>query len=859
VTSKKASPPPKTAEWILSRIYPDKGEFTSVGDFREEYEEVYQSEGPFRAHLWYWRQIIKSIPSLIQNKIHWSLIMIHNYLKVAFRNIKRHKGYSFINITSLALGIACCSLISGLIIYELSYDNFHENSANIYRVNRDVFEQGRQYYVSMTPYQLMQGLLDEYPEIIHATREKTIGASLVGNKKTSFYVRTIKIVDNAFFQMFSFPFIKGDKNTALMEPYSVVITKEMAEKFFPGEDPVGKLLTMNNEHDFLVTGIIENIPPNSIFQFDMAVSFKPPFDYPRPDNWASVSLTTYVQLNPEASVDDFTRKIRDFIQVRMDKNIEKQVRLFLEPFDDIRLSQYVDSPRQTLYIYSLCAFVILLIACINFINLSTARSSGRAKEIGIRKVVGAFRINVASQFLGESLLISFISLFAALALAGLLLPIFTHLVNMDTAGFTYLSLMKPGVILVIIGVTVFTGFAAGSYPALMLSGYKPVKILKGHLNRESRGFVFRKILVVAQFSFSIILIVGTLVIFNQLNFLKTQEVGYNKEQIVTIHLREGSEKFYPQFKNQLLMDSKIQGVSGMEAQLPFFGWRTPDSHWEGKDPDNHGDICFNHIDYDFLETLDIELVEGRYFSRDFPTDAHSFIVNETLANLMGTTSVIGKRLMINEQTGSVIGIMKDFIFNRPDLEEVQPLAFMLGPDKVSFVIIKIQEGEMASTLDFIDKIWKQTVHMFPFTYSFLDSDFYQSFRATERLGKLSTTSTSISILIACLGLLGLAAYTAQQRTKEIGVRKVLGASASKIVLMLSLEFIKWVIIANVIAWPVAYFMMSRWLQNFAYRTSIGLWIFILSALLSIALAVLTVSFQAFKAGTANPVDSLRYE
>ena len=851
--------PPRIAVFILRWILPPKDRDYLLGDYEESFQRKLEEKSTKSASLWYWGHLVHTAPAYFFESIFWKVVMLKNYLIIAFRNIRRHKGYSFISIAGLALGLACCFLISGLIIYELSYDNFHENSANIYRVNRDVFERGRQYYVSMTPYQLMQGLLDEYQEITHATRERSLGVALVGNKKNSFYVRRIKIVDNAFFQMFSFPFLKGDKMTALSEPYSIVITKEMAEKFFSGEDPIGKMLTMNNENDFLVTGVIQNIPPNSSFQFDMAVSFNPPFHYPRPDNWASVSLTTYVQLNPEASVDEFTRKIKDFIQKRMDKNIEKQILLFLEPFEDIRLSKYADSPRQALYLYSLCAFVILLIACINFINLSTARSSGRAKEIGIRKVVGAFRRNVASQFLGESLLVSFISLFAALALAGLLLPIFTRIVNMDTAGFTFFSLMKPGAILAMIGVTVFAGFAAGSYPAVMLSGYKPVKIFKGHLNRESRGFILRKILVVAQFGFSIFLIIGTVIIFNQIFLLKNKETGYNKERIVTIHLRTGSEKFYPQFKNQLLMDSRIQGVSGMEAQLPFFGWRTPDSHWEGKDPDDHGDVCFNHIDYDFLATLDIELVEGRRFSRDFLTDANSFIVNETLANLMGTTSVIGKKLMINEQTGPVIGVMKDFIFNRPDLEEVQPLAFMLGPDKVSFVIIKIQEGEMASTLDFIERKWKQTVPMFPFVYSFLDSDFEQSFRATERLGKLSTTSTAISIFIACLGLLGLAAYTAQQRTKEIGIRKVLGASASRIVLMLSREFIKWVMISNVIAWPASYFVMSRWLQNFAYRTSIGLWIFILSAFLSLLLAVLAVSFQAFKAGTANPVNSLRYE
>jgi putative ABC transport system permease protein len=419
--------------------------------------------------------------------------MLKHYLKIAFRIIKSHKGYSFINIASLALGMACCFLISALIIYELSYDNFHENSANIYRVNRDVFERGRQYYVDMTPNRLMQALIDEYPEIIHATREKGFGIPIVSNGEKSFYVRCI-MVDNAFFQMFSFPFVKGDKRTALTEPYSIVITKEMAAKYFPGEEPIGRLLTINNEHDLVITGVIKNIPLNSSMQFDMVVSFKPPFDYSSHDSWASVSLQTYVQLNPEVTADEFNRKIGDFIQKRIDE--EKQVRLFLEPLKELHLTRYTNSPRQTLYMYSICAFAILLIACVNFTNLSTARSEGRAKEIVIRKVVGAFRKNVAFQFLGESLLLSFISFIVSLVLADSLLPVFNNLINMNTSGFTFLSLMRPDVILVMIGVTIFTGFAAGSYPAIMLSGYRPAKILKGHFNRESRGFALRKILVV---------------------------------------------------------------------------------------------------------------------------------------------------------------------------------------------------------------------------------------------------------------------------------------------------------------------------------------------------------------------------
>jgi putative ABC transport system permease protein len=853
VTKDKFKNPPKLAEWILSCVYPDRGDFTSVGDFREEYLETYQSSGPFKANLWYWMQIAKSIPSCVRNKSHWGIILFNNYLKTAFRNIKRHKGYSFINITGLALGLASCFLVTGLIIYELSYDNFHENSANIYRVNQDYTRRGRQFYETWTNHKLMQVLINDYPEIIHATRINRADSSLVSNGEKSFYERIIT-VDNAFFQMFTFPFIKGDKRTALTEPNSIVITEEIASKYFPDEEPMGKLLKIDNEYDYLITGVIKNIPPNSRFQFNMAVpQKKATHDLP----WSAMSTITYIQLIPEVTADEFNRKIGDFIQNQIVEE-DLQIQLFLEPLEELHLSRYAGSLRQTLYMYSICALAILLIACVNFINLSTACSAGRAKEIGIRKVVGAFRNNVVFQFLGESMLLSFISLFAALVLAGLLFPVFTNLINMNRPSFTFLSLMTPEVILVMTSVAIFTGFAAGCYPAILLSGFSPVKIIKGHLSIGSKGFALRKILVVAQFSFSIFLIIGTVVIFNQLSFMKNKEIGYNKEQIVTIRLRKGSEKFYPRFKNQLLMDSRIIKVGGISTQLPYFWECSNKNDWEGKDPDQHVVVGNSHIDYDFLETLGIELVEGRNFSRDFSTDANSFVVNETLANVMGMESAIGKRLTFVGQTGNIIGVMKDFIFWPLD-SKTKPLAFMLGPDKVRFVSIRIQKENIASTLGFIEKTWKHTVPMFPFIYSFLDEDYGESFQEEESVGRLLTTFAFISIFISCLGLLGLATYTAQQRTKEIGIRKVLGASISQITMMLSHEFTKWVGIANVIAFPVAYFVLSRWLQNFAYRTTLSLWVFILSALLGFVLAMLTVSFQAIKAATANPVESLRYE
>ncbi len=715
VTKNRFKNPPKLAEWILRHIYPDRGAFTSLGDFREEYLEVYQSSGPFKANLWYWKQMAKSIPHFVRNKSHWSIVMIQNYLKITLRNIKKHKGYSFINITSLALGLASCFLVSGLIIYELSYDNFHENSANIYRVSMDFTnKRDRQSYEIWTNHRLKQALTDEYPEIIHATRINRTDSSLVSNGEESFYERRIT-VDNAFFQMFTFPFVKGDKRTALTEPNSIVITEEIASKYFPDEEPMGKLLTIDNEYDYLITGVIRNIPPNSRFQFKMAVPQKEAmYDYPWNYPWSSMSTITYIQLSAEVAADEFNRKIGDFIQKRTDEDV--QIRLFLEPLAELCLSRYVGSLRQTLYMYSLCAFAILLVACVNFINLSTASSAGRAKEIGIRKVVGAFRKNLAFQFLGESLLLSFISLFVSLSLAGLLLPIFNDLINMNVEGFTFLSLMTPIVILVMIGVTIFTGFAAGCYPAIMLSGYKPAKILKGHLTEGSKGFALRKILVVMQFSFSIFLIIGTVVIFNQLIFMKNKEIGYNEEQIVNIRLRKGSEKFYRQFKNQLLMDSRIMKVGGISTMLPYFLQCSDNNDWEGKDPDQYVIIGNSHIDYDLLETLGIELVEGRNFSRDFSTDANSFVVNETLANVMGTASIIGKRLtLVGQQTGNIIGVMKDFIFWPLD-SKTKPLAFMLGPDKIRFVAIRIQKGEIASTLDFIEKTvykWKHRNCLFP--------------------------------------------------------------------------------------------------------------------------------------------------
>lgn len=847
--------PPRIATFILHWVLPPRDRDYLLGDYEESFQRKLEEKSALSASLWYWGELMHTAPAYFFESIYWRLVMLKNYLIIAFRNIRRHKGYSFISIASLALGLACCLLVSSIIFHELSYDDFHENAQNIYRVNEDIIKRGEQNYESWTPGILKQAMKDEFPEILYATRYNRLGSFLVSVDDKSFYERGI-VVDNDFFQMFSFQFVKGDKKTALTEPYSIVITEEIAEKYFPDVEPIGKLLTINNEHDLQVTGVIKNIPSNSSMQFSTAVSNKAPFDYLHSESWRGLSTQTYVQLDGITDVDIFSAKIENFTQKHIAEDV--RIRLFLEPLSELRLSGYVGSMRRTLYMYSICAFAILLIACVNFINLSTARAASRAKEIGIRKVVGAFRKNVAAQFLGESLILSFISFLASIALAGILLPIFKGFINLDTAGFTFLSLVKPKVILAMIGVTFFTGIASGSYPAIKLSGYKSVKIFKGQLNRTSRGFALRKILVVMQFGFSIFMIASTLIVFNQLTFMKNKEIGYNKEQIVNITLRQGSKRFYQRFKNQLLINSRILGVGGISSQLPYFWQSSNENDWEGKRQDYYIEVAFSYIDYHFLQTLGIKLSDGRYFSENYPTDSNCFIVNETLEKEMGKTSAIGRRLTLMGQTGNVIGVMKDFIF-RPLNDRTFPLAFMLDPEKVRFVSIRIPEGEIASSLVFIKKTWEQTVPAFPFIYSFLDEDFDRSFKAIETLGSLLTTSTLISIFIACLGLLGLASNTTQQRTKEIGVRKVLGASVSGIIFILLKDFIRWVLIATIIATPIAYLVLNNWLQSYAYRTSIGIGVFLLTSTSAIIIAGVTISYQSISAARKDPVDSMRYE
>jgi len=838
----------KTVLWlILNHSHPE----TMIGDFEEIFNEIARNKGPFRAKIWYWSQIILTFPSFVKNSIYWGATMFANYFKMALRFMKKHKAFSFINISGLAVSMACCLFISLWILDELSFDKFHADSDQIYQA----LGNGR---FSSTPLPLAAALKETFPEVIYASRYEGVGGPLFRRGDKAFYENGIAVVDPDFFKIFSFPFLQGDPETAMEDIHSIVISKDIADKFFPGEDPLGKVLTVNDELDFTVTGVMDNIPQNSTLQFNIAIHydiriahFTPPGA--DPNSWGWWSPNTFLKLRKDVSLAAFDQKITEFFQSQFEKGNADESLTAL-PFTERRF--FFWETDQYIMIYSVIAVFIVIVSCINFINLSTARSANRACEIGIRKVVGAFRKNLIFQFLGESLFMTITALVIALLIVSIVLPFFNSITGKQIAAD---SLNQPSILLIIVGLVLFTGIASGSYPALILSSFKPIQVMKGHLNLGSSGSVFRKILVVIQFSISIILIIGTGIVYKQLNYIKTKDIGYAKDQLITISLKGESRRSYDILKNRLNADNRILGVTGMADDLPNFGWTSSTAEWEGKDMTKEIHVGFNLVDYDVAKTLGIELVEGRDFSKEFMADAESgYLVNEELAKLMGLESPVERPFKEFGKSGKIIGVFKNTHF-LPLAYQINPLFFQLNPGRINHLVLRVPTENMPATIQFIKDTWEDIVPMYPFEYRFVDADFDRAYVNIERMGRLANVFTFFAIFIACLGLFGLASFTAEQRSKEIGIRKVLGASMPGIVVLLSREFTKWVLIANVIGWPVAYLVMHRWLQNFAYRVNMGLGIFILSGLAALTIALVAISYQTIKAATANPVDSLRYE
>ncbi len=790
--------------------------------------------------------------------------MFKNYLKTALRNLARHKGYSLINIVGFAIGIACCILILLWVQDELSFDRFHVNLDELYRVVEEQhYSDGTVFPIARTPYPAGRAFVEEYPEIVEFTHFSPYGRTLIEYGEKSFYERGIVFADPSFLKMFSFPLLEGDTNTALSDTNAILISEEMANKYFEGEDPIGQTLRMENEADFHVSAVFENIPSNSHLQFDFLAPFETFMKLSGWGmSWGNNSFYTYVRLAKNAQHQNVTSKIFAHLNKIYP---ESGTKFLLQPVKDIHLrSDFAidlggksENKAKYVYMFSVIAVFVLLIACMNFMNLTTARASRRSLEIGMRKVVGAHRANLIRQFLGESILISLLSLLIAVGLVLLVLPAFNNISGKDLSLNTMnLGLLASG----LVGIALVTGILSGSYPALLLSAIKPIRIIKGFSKLSSGNSIFRKILVTCQFSLSIALIIGTFVVFRQLDFMQKKNLGYNQEHILYLAERGAFWENYDTFKTELQRNSGIVGVTAASSIPTHTVTSTSGVDWEGKDPEFNVLFTQFNVDYDYFETLEMDMAQGRAFSRDFPTDAtDAYILNETGARLTGMEDPIGKTFTLWDKSGPIIGIVKDYHFKSLHAK-IEPLVLrMFRKDWHRYVIIRVKSDNMRSTLAAVERAYNRCHPGYPFEFQFLDEALNDLYSSDVRTGIVFRYFMFLAIFISCLGLFGLASFLADQRTKEIGIRKVLGASIPGIFLLLLKDFVKWVLLAGTISCPLAYYVMDGWLGNFAYRTDIALWIFLISGMLGLTVAVATVSYQSLKASIANPVDSLRYE
>ncbi len=867
--------PPKLAERILRRLYPDRGTYTSLGDFREEYLDVYQTSGLFKANLWYWMQIAKSIPNFIRNKSHWSVVMISIHIKTALRSIKRHKGYSIVNIVGLAIGMACFFLIMLFIRWELSYDSFHERADRLFRVvvkSKDgtTFNLGKT-TMGVIPSPMAVTMAEEFPEVVNVTRvhgARNVVLTHAGKK----FEENGLYADPNFLKILSFPLEKGNAETALRDPLTMVITQELGKKYFGNVDPVGKTLTFpygEKSVDIKVTGILKKIPNNSHLQFDFLMALiswmtlKGEARYV--GRWGNWDAFIYVELSQNTDPIEFAKKLPDHYAKH--SGSQGTSSFILQPIKSIHLKSDAfieiseNNKMSNIYIFSCIAFVILFIACINYINLVTARASRRSREIGVRKVVGAQRQHLIRQFLAESIFLSIIAFSTAVVLLILVFPSFSAFMDNSMEMHLFKDItFKVG----LIGSVFLIGILAGIFPALFMSSFHPVSALKGNASSSTKKFNVRNVLVVLQFSVSIILIAGTLIITKQMDYVRKRNMGFDREQVLVVEFKDIKLRdSLLLIKNKVLQNSNILGAT-LSNNLPsYIVPMIQVNVEEGSLPDSQ-DIFGSYytvVDQDFLDVYGIELISGRDFSIKYANESEeAVIINETVVRQLGWKEPLGKmyRTSWAAKNGRVIGVIKDFHFLSLH-QTIQPLTLIFDPKQHRYLSLKINPTDLNNTIAFVRETVESFKSDYPFTYFFLDDSFNEMYLEEKKLGTLFRNFSALAIFISCLGLFGLASFAVETRTKEVGIRKVLGASLTGLFLLLTKEFTKWVLLANVIAWPVAYYCMNKWLQSFAYRSEIGLFVFMLSGFSAMAIALLVVSFQSIKAATANPVDSLRYE
>ncbi|MGD8777489.1 MAG: ABC transporter permease [Ignavibacteria bacterium] len=823
----------------------DLGEAESIGD------EFYKTDTKNISGEPYWKTG-KFMPSLL----------FHN-IKIGYRSLKRTAWYSSLNIAGLAIGMACSILIILWIQTELSYDKFHRNIDNLYRAYQIQEYSGTQTLkTDNLPGPLASALKDEFPEVENAARFiRVSGKPLKYSDK--FFNEMVYFTDTEFFQIFDFPLKKGDKETVLSKPFSIVITEKIAEKYFDDENPLGKILTIDHKYDFTVTGIINEIPLNSHLRgIDILVPFsntKEIMDNTF-ESWGYNWPRTYIQLKEGTKADDFENKINGFLK----KHPNTTASLFIQPVSKIRLYTLTGEDGFITYIYivSVIGIAVLLIACINFINLSTARSKLRSREVGLRKVTGAQRVSLIFQFLGESVLLTLIALFVAVIIIFLSLPSINNLLNELTGTTIIFDLFGNRLlILALISITIITGIISGLYPAVYLSSFQPVQILRKDY-RVSNKSLFRDLLVVVQFACSIILIITSLIISSQLEYLSNSELGYNHKNLVYVPFGGESRNKYETIKNELLKSPDILDVTAT-SRVPLSGGDSSwGFEWEGKDPELK--VLINTVDADpnYIEAMGMQIVEGNKINKSYLPDdpgPYDVLMNENAIKRMDLESPVGKFITYGSSwKGRIVGIVKDFHFSS-FYQDIEPMLISADLQYTKFLLARLNERNIPDALNYLEETWYKINPSTPFTYTFLDKSIEEWYQTEKSISKLLKYFTAIAIFIACLGLLGLSSFTAERHTKEIGIRKVLGSSVASIVLLLTKEFSKWVVLSNIMAWPIAYYLSNQWLESFVYRIDIQYWTFLISGLAALVIALVTVSFHTIKAAVANPINSIKYE
>ena len=864
--------PPRVAEMLLRWLLPQDLWFTPLGDFEEYYNEIARERGERRARWWYRGQVLRLMPDRVFAKTFWAIVMLKNYFTTGLRNLRKHKGYALLNIAGLAVGMAACILMLLYVQDERSYDRFHEKADRIYRVGFENLQGGNWVTGVTNSWAVGEHLKNNFSEVEQVVRIQPWRAVITYDDRRAEEDR-LAVVDDTFFEVFSFPLLQGDRASVLAAPSSVVISATTAQRYFGKNDPVGKILDFNDgRFQLTVTGVMEDMPKTSHFHFDFIIASSTFHDIRLPAFFTNAGWTTqyvYVVLPDAYDPATLEAKFPALIDTHFREVFTSNVfRLFLQPLTAIHLTSHTGEELGTngdivyVYLFSLIALLTLLIACINYMNLATARSLQRAREVGMRKVLGAQKSQLVKQFLGESMLVTTLALMGALGLSYLFLPTLNAFAGKALTLNMFEDIRMLGGV---VGIALLIGLLAGIYPAFFLSAFEPLKVIKGVFTQGNAGLSLRQGLVVAQFGISIVLIIGTLMVYNQLDFLRTNNPGYQKEQVVYVPMQTMPRDQYETLKNELLAHSQIVSIGATSLPMPGILQSSTNYLAEGLNVDPEAPPSMKRVlvDHDFFNTLGMRFAAGRNFSRDFPSDSARVILNEAAIRELGWDAPIGKWFegtsgVPEPQRRPVVGVVEDFNFTSLH-DPVVPTVFYMDGRWLSFMYMRITGTDVPATLALIKDTYAKFVTNRAFSYSFLEDRVHELYQAEERFLQVFSVFTALAIGIACLGIFGLVTFMAAVRKKEIGVRKVLGASIANIMLSLSKEFTGLVLAAYVVAVPLGYLAVTWWLQDFAFRTPLRLGTFLLAGGLALLIAWLTISYQAVKAALANPIDTIRYE